>query len=166
MKPWLDKYPNGDLEALLNLEDEYRIDSLVCCLEQRIDSKSNPIDEETLILSICAFDREVNNGGFDQYLQNSSREFAHRLASDLKRIGLQDASDKVCEVFSSIGLSNEPSLESIATLVDSDDWFEEPQRTQVRDKLELFDDYFYDSICDCSEPLWDWLKIHSDEIKI
>jgi len=163
MKPWLDQYPDGDLHGLLNLEDRYRIDSLVCCLEQRIGLKSILTDDDSFILAICSFDREVNNGGFEQYLMNSSREFAHRLAGDLKRIKLAEASEKVLEIYSLIGLSSQPSEESISELVDSDAWDESEE---ARGHLERFDDYYFDAIGDCSEPLWNWLKGNNNVIEI
>lgn len=163
MKTWLDEYPQGDLGGLINLEGEYRIDSLVCCLEQRIGLKIVLTDEDNLVLSVCSFDRELNNGGLEQYLVNSSREFAHRLASDLKRIKLDEASEKIVEVYASIGLSSQPSEESISVLVDSEAWDE---AVEARASLESFDDYYFDSVCDCSEPLWNWLKANHNAIQI
>ena len=122
MKTWLDEYPDGDLHGLLRLEEEYRIDSLVCILEQRIDLKEKRTDEDKLILSICAFDREVNNGGFEQYLVNSSREFAHRLIDDLNGIDLERLSRKVLGLYAFMGLSDCHDQKSISDLVDSDEW--------------------------------------------
>lgn len=162
MKPWLDEYPDGDLHGLLRLEGEYRIDSLVCMLEQRIDLKENRTDEDNLILSICSFDREVNNGGFEQYLVNSSREFAHRLVGDLNRIDLERVSRKVLELYALMGLSDRPGQESVSDLVDSEGW----EESDAMERLEEFDDYYFDTIGDCSESLWRWVKNHADAVQI
>ena len=95
MKPWLDIFSGSSINDLIDLEEEFRIDSLILSLEDRLSQKYSHSFHELVVLSLCEFDRQVNNGGFHQYLTNSSRKYAHRLANDLKVVGYQEASEKV-----------------------------------------------------------------------
>lgn len=162
MKPWLDLYPVGDLQGLLDLEDEYRIDSLVVSLEQRIGLKNELTDEEDLILSICEFDRQINNGGFDQYL-NFHRQYAHRLVSDLQRIGWRVGSERVAELYRSIELSTQPTENWISALVDTDKWSE---NEDIQGKLDQFDSFYFKNISSCDDLFWVWLKANKSTVTI
>ena len=43
--------------------------------------------EEQTVLAVTALDQEVNNGGYDQFLRNSSRVFAPIVVESLLRVG-------------------------------------------------------------------------------
>jgi hypothetical protein len=43
--------------------------------------------EEHIVLAVRALDREVNNGGYDQFFCNSSKKFAPEIVQSLTRIG-------------------------------------------------------------------------------
>jgi hypothetical protein len=43
--------------------------------------------EERIVLAVRALDREVNNGGFDQFFRNSAKKFAPEVVKSLTRIG-------------------------------------------------------------------------------
>lgn len=43
--------------------------------------------EERTVLAVRALDREVNNGGYDQFFRNSSKKFAPEIVQSLTRIG-------------------------------------------------------------------------------
>lgn len=43
--------------------------------------------EERTVLAVRALDREVNNGGYDQFFRNSSKKFAPEVVQSLKQIG-------------------------------------------------------------------------------
>lgn len=156
MEPWLDLYTGDNLDGLLVLEHEYRIDSLVTALEQRISLKDTYSSAEELILSLCEFDREVNNGGFHQYLTNSSRQYAHRLASDLETIGLSKASQQVTMLLALTGLPASNLGEGCH------DWLS----NDFEDALQNFDDYYFAEVADCSDPLWAWIKLNQEQVKI
>lgn len=69
------------------------MDSLVLALEDVLWQKrdregdQNLSDEEFVVLSVEALEREVNNGGYNQFFFNPSNEFAKRIIADLERIG-------------------------------------------------------------------------------
>src|SRR6202035_5656818 len=78
---------------LLALEHEYRIDSLVCAFEEALLKRSFRDgvlainDEERVVLAVEALEREVNNGGYSLFFENSTREFAPIIVQALVRIG-------------------------------------------------------------------------------
>ena len=88
MLPWLD-YDGQTTEELLALGETHRLDSLVVAFDQAIQMKgeSTITPEERVVLAIEAMEREVNNGGFHQFITNSTHEFAPEIADALKRIG-------------------------------------------------------------------------------
>ncbi len=81
---WLEGYSGQSVEQLLSLQGEYRTDSLVLAFEQAIRQKAEREGmqsltvEERIVLAVEALEREVNNGGYDQFFANSSREFAQQ----------------------------------------------------------------------------------------
>src|SRR6266849_547049 len=90
---WLDGYNGESVDDLIALEGKYRTDSLVLAFEEALDKKAARLgdaklsDEERVILAIEALEREVNNGGYDQFFVNSSREYAPIIVNALRRIG-------------------------------------------------------------------------------
>jgi len=51
------------------MEDGYRVDSLVLAMESALDAKDRRTlsPEERVVLAVEALEREVNNGGYDQF---------------------------------------------------------------------------------------------------
>ena len=160
---WLEKFDGSEIRELIDLQSDHRIYSLVCALESRLDRKSGRSDCEELILSICAFEREINNGGFFQYLDNSSSHYAHRVTGDLAALGLQETADRVTKLFALMGLRENPSYEEIQGIVRSGDWEDE---CPFDEQFEDFDDYFYDEVGDCSQQLWPWILSNREKIKL
>jgi hypothetical protein len=79
---WLGGYSGQSVEELLSLEVTHRCDSLVLAFEEAIGQKAQRdgvrglTTEERVVLAVEALEREVNNGGYDQFFINASREFA------------------------------------------------------------------------------------------
>jgi Domain of unknown function (DUF4375) len=90
---WLDGYSGESVDELIALEGKYRTDSLVLAFEQAMDQKAARVGEnqltveERVILAVEALEREVNNGGYDQFFVNSSREYSQIIVDALRRIG-------------------------------------------------------------------------------
>jgi len=90
---WLDGYSGQTVEELLALAERYRVDSLVLAFEQAIGQKlvregrQGLSEEERVVLAVEALEREVNNGGYEQFLMNSSQEFTPIIGDSLERIG-------------------------------------------------------------------------------
>lgn len=62
-------------------------------------------DEERVVLAIEALEREVNNGGYDQFFVNSSREFAPTIVGALLRIGCKKTARITERAILAIGVS-------------------------------------------------------------
>lgn len=88
-KPWIE-YDGQSSAELIALKETHRIDSILCALEWAIQAKEERGEispEERVFLSIMALDREVMNGGFDQFFTNSSSEYAPEIVENLRAIG-------------------------------------------------------------------------------
>lgn len=89
---WLEGYGGETVDELIALEGKYRTDSIVLAFEQAMSQKAARIGEENLtteeriILAIEALEREVNNGGYEQFFVNT-REYASLIVNALRRIG-------------------------------------------------------------------------------
>lgn len=91
-KPWIE-YTGQSSAELIALHQTHRIDSILCALEWAIQAKQEQqklSSEETLFLSIMALDREVMNGGFDQFFTNSSSQYAPVIVENLRAIGSEN----------------------------------------------------------------------------
>lgn len=81
---------------------------------------------------------EVNNGGFSQYLYNSSGDHAHRAVDCMNTIGAKKIA-KICEkAFSAFGKPIPQNWE------DRQEFLDENETEKVSAKLEKCDDQFYD----------------------
>ncbi|MBX2972528.1 MAG: DMP19 family protein [Flavobacteriales bacterium] len=79
------------LEELLSPEDIngaiIEIDTFICELCEYGDRMDKLTEPQKVILFNQNLEREVNNGGFDQYFLNSSGDFAHETLGSLEAIG-------------------------------------------------------------------------------
>jgi hypothetical protein len=88
-KQFLDRYSGQTTAELISLEANYRVDSLVLAFEQAIQNK--PFAElslsERFVLAVEAMEREVNNGGWDQFFFNTENQYDAYLNNALEAIG-------------------------------------------------------------------------------
>jgi hypothetical protein len=150
-------------EQLLSLEGKCRTDSLVVAFEQAISQKagsakqglSNP---EYIVLAVEALEREVNNGGYDQFFTNSSREFAPTIVDSLRRIGCKKAASITERALKAFGMSD-PTVEAIDTAMAVDD----EERTK---RFAQCDDEYYKNTEPIAERLFAFIKANKAEIKL
>ena len=88
-KPFLQSYGGQTIQQLIAMKETHRIDSLVLAAEQALGGKPDVelSEPERVILAVEALEREVNNGGYDQFFFNSSREFTAFVVRALEMIG-------------------------------------------------------------------------------
>src|ERR1044072_5365937 len=88
-QPFLESYGGQTTQQLIGLRGSYRIDSLVLAFEQAVGRKpSDSLSEpERVGVAIEGMEREVNNGGYEQFFGNSSREFTGFIVRALELIG-------------------------------------------------------------------------------
>jgi hypothetical protein len=153
---WLDGYSGQSTDQLLSLEGKYRIDSLVLAFEQAISQKAQRggvqslTDEERIVLAVEALEREVNNGGYDQFFINSSREFAPTVVGALQRIGCKKTATITQRAIEALGVSDVTS-ETIDAAMAVDD-------EQRLVKLNRCDDSYYKSTEPIAKRLFAFIK--------
>lgn len=94
--PFLESYDGQSTDELIALEEKFRIDSIVLAFEVALDGKDELSTAERVVLSVEAIEREVNNGGFNQFFVNSSRNFAPYIVDAFKLIGCPQTA-KLCQ---------------------------------------------------------------------
>jgi hypothetical protein len=83
---WLDGYEGQSVDELIALKGKYRTDSLVLAFQKwEQGDGENMSEEEMVIITIEAMEREVNNGGWGQFFVNAGH-FAPVIVDALKRI--------------------------------------------------------------------------------
>jgi len=140
-KPFLDNYTGQTTADLLGLRDEYRIDSLVLAFEQAIQSKPETelSEPERFVLAIEAMEREVDNGGWDQFFGNTENEFDDVLVPALNAVGCPGTAE----------LSRD-AIEAYRQKVD----------------LEEFDDRYFAGTEPIADRLFEYIASHANEIKL
>jgi hypothetical protein len=107
---WLDGYSGQTVDELLLFEGTEGVYTILSALEQAVRAKletSGPLKMtgiERMLLSVMALLREVNNGGYDQYFRNSSRQFAPAIVRDLAGIGCTEVADITQQALDSLNL--------------------------------------------------------------
>lgn len=164
-KKWLDEYSGQSVDELIELEAEYRIDSLVLVFEQAIDQKAARIGienltvEERVILAIEALEREVNNGGYDQFFTNSSKEFACVVLDSLNRIGCPKTASITKEAIAALGMPGPATVEGIDDVIYQDD-------EQREEQLSECDHQYFNSRENIEGRLFEFIKSNGDKITL
>jgi hypothetical protein len=160
---WLDGHSGQSAEQLLSLEGQYRTDSLILAFEQAISQKAERdgaqslTDEERLVLAVEALEREVNNGGYDQFFVNSSREFAPIVVGALQRIGCRKTAKITQNAINALGISDLRSDVIEAVICARDE--------ERRAKLNRCDDSYYKSTEPIAERLFAFIKANKASMR-
>jgi hypothetical protein len=161
---WLDGYSGESAEQLLSLEGKYRTDSLVLAFEQGINQKAERegaqslTTEERIVLAVEALEREVNNGGYDQFFVNSSREFAPIIVGALQRIGCKKTANITQKAIEALGISDLRSDAIDAVICARDE--------RRAAKLNRCDDSYYKSAEPIAERLFAFIKANRASINL
>lgn len=159
---WLE-YSGESADQLLSLEGKYRVDSLVVAFEQAIGQKAQRggvqslTDEERVVLAVEALEREVNNGGYDQFFVNSSREFAPTIVGALKRIGCKLTATITQRAIAALGVS-ELTSEAIDAAMAGDN-------EQRLAKLNRCDDSYHKNAEPIAERLFAFIQANKGGIR-
>jgi hypothetical protein len=160
---WLNGYSGQSPEELLSLEGSYRIDSLVLAFEEAIQQKAQRegmqslTDEERAVLAVEALEREVNNGGYDQFFVNSSHEFAPIVVGALDRIGCSKTAAITQRAIQALSLSDVTTNAIEAAISGTDE--------ERRATLGRSDDEYYESAEPIAERLFAFIKAHREHIR-
>jgi hypothetical protein len=160
---WLGGYSGQSVSQLLSLEGKYRTDSLVLAFEQAISQKAKRdgvqslTDEERIVLAVEALEREVNNGGYDQFFVNSSREFAPTVVGALQHIGCKKTATITRRAITALGISDLTSEAIDAAMAEGDE--------QRLAKLNRYDDSYYKCAEPVAERLFAFIKANKTGIR-
>jgi hypothetical protein len=148
--PFLEGFSGQSTGELIDLYGRYRTDSLVLAFEQALLAKltRNALklsDEERVVLAVEAFEREVNNGGFDQLFLNVSPDLILILAEALERIGCPASAGIVRAAEASHGLQDEDTRDA---------------------ELARCDERFYTGRENIEEALFGFIKNHRSAIAL
>lgn len=141
---FLERYDGQSLAELIALEERYRIDSLVLAFEEALQQKEardgaaalSP--EERVVLAIEAFEREVNNGGFEQFFLNASNEYTAEIVRALQRVGCPKVAATTRGAIAALGLESDMSPSAVEAAV-------ERGSDALREALGRSDDEFYEN---------------------
>lgn len=160
---WLDGYAGQSVDEALSFEGAENPYLILGMIEKAIQKK---LEAEgalqmtgvmLVVLSVMALAREVNNGGFDQFLRNSSRRFAFRIVNDLVRIG--------CPEFADITQRAVDALEIQQLTVPAIDAAMAAENVKRTRTLERCDIAFYER-GELTERLFAYVKLHQDGVRI
>jgi hypothetical protein len=155
---WLDGYAGQTLDELLLFDGTQSGTGILFAIEQAIQQKnaSDTTGVERTVLSVLALNREVDNGGFDQFLFNPSRQFAPVIVADLVRIGCAEIADIAQRALDALKL-RELTVASIETAMKT----KNTERTRA---LKRCDISFYNT-GGVYEQLLAYVKAHKDGIR-
>lgn len=160
---WLDGYAGQTVDELLLFEGTDGVDSVLFAIEQAIEKKIETAGPakitgvELMVLSVLALEREVSNGGYDQFFRNSSRRFAPMIVNHLVTIGCPAIADITQEALDSLDLPelSAPAIEAAMKT-----------KSENRDRrLSRCDLAFYEKP-GLFERLFSYVKAHQDGIQI
>jgi hypothetical protein len=162
---WFDEYSGQSTDELIALVGQYRTDSLVLAFEQALDQKSERIGkgnlshEELVVLAIEALEREVNNGGYDQFFLNSSNQYAPIVVDALNRIGCIETADLTQQAIDILGIGGPISVEAIDLVM-------EEENDEREKRLNDCDDRYYEIADDLAGLLLEFIKQNSSKINL
>ena len=157
---WLD-YSGETTDELIAKAGRYRVDSIVVAFETAIDQKSTrePLSPEgNYVLAVEALEREVNNGGFDQFFVNTP-EHAGVIVEALKAIQCPRTAEITHRAVEALGIKGPITRAAIEKVIYEDN----PERGKV---LSACDGEFYEYPEIISYRLFEWIKLHRDKIVI
>ena len=152
------------VEDILGFEGKSRPDSLVGAFEEAIrqkaerNDKKSLTDTERVVLAVEALEREVNNGGYDQFFTNSSREFALVIVDSLRRIGCNKAASITERAVKALGVSD-LTMAAIDEAMAVDD----EQRLK---KFTRCDEAYYKNTEPITDRLFAFIKTNKSEIRL
>ena len=116
----------------------------------------NLSDEERIILAVEALEREVNNGGYDQFFRHSP-EYASLITDALRRIGCSEVAVLTQKAIDALGIEGLATVPAINRVLDQD--------SEERDeKLRECDSRYYEAVGDLASPLLEFIKSHRNRV--
>lgn len=160
-KPFLQSYGGETIQQLINMEDGYRIDSLVLAIEQALDAKPEAelSEPERVVLAVEAMEREVNNNGYDGFFFNSSRIYTSFLVRALELIGCPKVATISADAIAVLKLKEQFDPDTVHEVVAE-------LSADGKSKLRECDSRYYANDENIEQNLFAYIKRHQNEIRI
>jgi hypothetical protein len=159
---WFGAYDGQSTDDLLALGGTYRIDSLVAAFAEAIQQQAaaRPLSsEERYVLAIEALEREVNSGGYGQFLLSASHELLDVIGPALLAIDCPKVAAITREAIAALGIEGDVTGERAEVIVLSDD-------DAIREALERCDGRFSEHDEPIADRLFAWIKRHRSSVRI
>lgn len=159
---FLESYGGQSTDQLIELDKEYRTDSIVLAFEQAIQQAAEKralSREETYVLAVEGLEREVNNGGYSQFFLNSSNEFAGDIVAALRAIGCPKTAEMTQQAIAALGIKGEATREAMEAVIVADD-------DAVKQRLAECDDRYFSNDEPIADRLFDWIKRNRAQIRV
>lgn len=159
-KKWLEEYSGESTSTLLAMQSEYCSESIALAFEQALDQKSMTATltpQERTVLVIEALEREVNNGGFLLFFQNSSAEYALEAPDCLEKINCPQAAELAKRALATLDLTASPSPEDIQGAAEEED-------EQRDERLDRLDQEYSSQVGELSSALLAFIKENQENI--
>jgi len=154
---WFDGEADS-LDQLLEQAGSYRIDSLVVAIEEALLAKENLSPAERVVVAVEALEREVNNGGYNQFFLNEAEQVPYIIDS-LTAAGCPNVAAITAEAIAVLdpqpGSSAEDISNAAAQMEESDD-----------ERLSVLDQRFYEYPDPIADRLFAYIAAHRDEITL
>jgi hypothetical protein len=157
-------YSGESTDELLGYPAREQRDSLVRAFEEGLQRKVSRSGEgalskeERTVLAVRALDREINNGGYDQFFRNSSKKFAPQIVESLIRIGCRRTAKITQRAIKALH-SGRVTVSRIEAAM--------RQRNEERDReLERCDQSFYRTPQGIPTRLYAFIKANSVRIRL
>lgn len=159
---FLDAYGGQSTDELLAMRAEYRLDSLVLAFEEAIGQKAaaSPLSrEERYVLAVEALEREVNNGGYDQFFVNHRSEFLDVVEEALVAIGCPKTAAITRDAIAALGLPTDSSDEQVEERILSED-------PELQQALGACDDRYFEGEEPIAESLFEWIEANRTKVRV
>jgi len=162
-KTFLEQYNGQSVDDLIALEDTHRLDSIVLAFEAALDQKRAQLGDDSIseaewvILAVESLEREVNNGGFDQFFTNMSYEFVPHIVNILEKISCPNVAVITKKAIDALRLQKY-DFDSIDERVNEDD-------SVLKTILARCDEEFYEYPDDIESRLFAHVKENRKSIR-
>jgi hypothetical protein len=156
---WLDGVGGRSLDQLIQLAATHRIDSIVIAIEDALLEKAEVSATEQVVLAVESMEREVNNGGFEQFFCNASVAYAPVLVSALEQIGAPKTAEIADRAASVLGAESDWPSERYEVAVSKVD-----ESTQA--ELSACDNAYHSSGEALADLLFEFIKANKADIEL
>lgn len=162
---WLKTYSGQSTAQLIAMESKYDLASLLLALEQALGMKVHRFGATSLslpertVIAVEALEREVMNGGYQLFFQNSSKVHAPQVVAALKRIQSFTIAKITQDALSAIGLRGRVNRKQIDIAMAK-------LNPKADARLRRCDEVFFLAGCEITPLLFRYVKANRDRVSI